>query len=556
MAGLCEGGNELAGSLKAISGYCQKISKELVRVIKKAIIRVKVGEAVIAIMSNDEKLVVKSVHLYPLENGKLHHTDKFEMLHQETPRAILRRAQPFHLVVNFSGRGYDPEKDSVQLIFSYGLRPNVIKGTKGVSTVTEKKTEDENAWYARLVGKDESSMNVEVRSPPDTPVGLWKFQIETRPKDDPSAKPKSFTYDDKIYILFNPWAKTMKGEVLNISAGDQVYMSDERLLDEYVLSDVGKIWVGPYNSSRGREWVYGQFDDAVLPAIDLMLSRTNVAPVNRGNPIYVTRAISKIVNSNDSDMGVLTGRWDGKYEDGTPPAAWTGSVPILEEYLETQNEVKYGQCWVFAGVVTTVCRALGIPCRPVSNLVSAHDANASLTIDRYYDTEMELLDFDPTNPEGEDSIWNYHVWNDVWMARPDLPKGYGGWQAIDATPQETSDAAQLERNEFLNILSYFFVFAQCRSDAFNGQGSIPGLVVMEFLVDKANVIKRVYQCGPASVEAVKCGVIGFNYDVSFLLSTVNADLVRWKEDTTDPNNYAKIDSNKYQTIEAGYEQYY
>lgn len=25
------------------------------------------------------------------------------------------------------------------------------------------------------------------------------------------------------------------------------------------------------------------------------------------------------------------------------------------------------------------------------------------------------------------------------MARPDLPDGYGGWQAIDATPQEASD---------------------------------------------------------------------------------------------------------------------
>ena len=34
---------------------------------------------------------------------------------------------------------------------------------------------------------------------------------------------------------------------------------------------------------------------------------------------------------------------------------------------------------------------------------------------------------------------NFHVWNDCWMARPDLPTGYGGWQAIDATPQETSD---------------------------------------------------------------------------------------------------------------------
>jgi hypothetical protein len=71
--------------------------------------------------------------------------------------------------------------------------------------------------------------------------------------------------------------------------------------------------------------------------------------------------------------------------------------------------------------------------------VSAHDANASLTIDRYYTADMEMMEYDPTNPDGEDSIWNYHVWNDVWMARPDLPKGYGGWQAIDATPQETSD---------------------------------------------------------------------------------------------------------------------
>lgn len=45
-----------------------------------------------------------------------------------------------------------------------------------------------------------------------------------------------------------------------------------------------------------------------------------------------------------------------------------------------------------------------------------------------------------TNPAGlGDSIWNFHVWNDVWMDRPDLPPGYGGWQAIDATPQETSD---------------------------------------------------------------------------------------------------------------------
>lgn len=62
--------------------------------------------------------------------------------------------------------------------------------------------------------------------------------------------------------------------------------------------------------------------------------------------------ISKMVNSNDDD-GILVGRWDGDYEDGTAPSAWTGSVPILQEYLDTQNSVSYGQCWVFSGVATT-----------------------------------------------------------------------------------------------------------------------------------------------------------------------------------------------------------
>lgn len=43
----------------------------------------------------------------------------------------------------------------------------------------------------------------------------------------------------------------------------------------------------------------------------------------------------------------------------------------------------------------------------------------------------------------EDSVWNYHVWNEVWMTRPDLNNSggedYDGWQAIDSTPQEMSE---------------------------------------------------------------------------------------------------------------------
>lgn len=71
--------------------------------------------------------------------------------------------------------------------------------------------------------------------------------------------------------------------------------------------------------------------------------------------------------------------------------------------------------------------------------MSAHDTNASLTIDTYIDATGEKLNNHPGSYTN-DSCWNFHVWNDVWMDRPDLAKGYGGWQSIDGTPQETSDS--------------------------------------------------------------------------------------------------------------------
>jgi hypothetical protein len=47
----------------------------------------------------------------------------------------------------------------------------------------------------------------QVSTPPDIPVGLWKFSIECKPKDNPKILPKVFTHADKLYLLFNPWAK-------------------------------------------------------------------------------------------------------------------------------------------------------------------------------------------------------------------------------------------------------------------------------------------------------------------------------------------------------------
>lgn len=72
-------------------------------------------------------------------------------------------------------------------------------------------------------------------------------------------------------------------------------MEDEQLLDEYILNDVGKIWVGPLGSTRGREWIFGQFEHCVLPACQLLLERSGIKASSRGDPIKLTRAISRIV---------------------------------------------------------------------------------------------------------------------------------------------------------------------------------------------------------------------------------------------------------------------
>lgn len=59
------------------------------------------------------------------------------------------------------------------------------------------------------------------------------------------------------------------------------------------------------------------------------------------------------INSPD-DQGVVEGNWSGFYSDGSSPTVWSGSVEILKQYYKNNGTpVKYGQCWVFAGVFTT-----------------------------------------------------------------------------------------------------------------------------------------------------------------------------------------------------------
>ncbi|XP_008852731.1 protein-glutamine gamma-glutamyltransferase E [Nannospalax galili] len=294
-------------------------------------------------------------------------------------------------------------------------------------------------------------------------------------------------------LLFNPWLQA-----------DDVFMSNQAERQEYVEEDSGIIYVGSTNRIGMVGWNFGQFEEDILNISISILDKslnfrrdptTDVA--RRNDPKYVGRVLSAMINSND-DNGVLAGNWSGSYTGGRDPRNWNGSVEILKEWKKSGfRPVRYGQCWVFAGTLNTVLRSLGIPSRVITNFNSAHDTDRNLSVDVYYDPMGNPLE------KGSDSVWNFHVWNEGWFVRTDLGSSYNGWQVLDATPQERS------------------------------QG--------------------VFQCGPASVNAIREGDVDRNFDMIFIFPEVNADRITWiydaktgsqKQNSLDTHSIGKYISTK------------
>ncbi|XP_049802797.1 annulin isoform X1 [Schistocerca nitens] len=407
---------------------------------------------------------VKEVDVLLAENGDAHRTRQYELMDREKePRLVVRRGQPFAVSVTLS-RPYNPDIDAISFVFTVedAEKPSYGQGTLVAVPLLAKGAESGAAWNAVLDSSADDILRIQITPAADAIVGKWKMDIDTKLKNDGAV---SYSYKDPFYILYNPWCRQ-----------DQVFLEGEELLQEYVLNDTGLIWRGSYNRLRPCVWKYAQFEKDILDCALYLVSKIGgVRPSECGDPVRVCRAISAAVNSPD-DNGAVMGNWSNDYGGGTPPTKWIGSMKILQQFYKNKKPVKYGQCWVFAGVLTTVCRTLGLPARTVTTYSAAHDTQNSLTVDYFVDDKGEIME-----EMNSDSIWNFHVWTEVWMERPDLMPGdgahYGGWQAVDSTPQELSD--------------------------------------------------NMYRCGPAPVVAVKQGEVLRPYDSGYVFAEVNADKVFW-----------------------------
>eukprot|EP00064_Thunnus_orientalis_P013940 superscaffoldBa00002342_g13981 len=395
------------------------------------------------------KLSVLSVDLLSSktsQNRREHHTDLYD-----GDELIIRRGQTFQMELELN-RPFKADTHMLYLDLKTGPLPMVSKGTHVIIPLVDD-LEDER-WEAKVVEQNGNKIKLSVNSPASAVIGLYGLTVTIcSPKGEAKTTHES---SKNIVMLFNPWCEE-----------DTVFLDDDDERQEYVLNDTGRIYYGTENQIGSRTWNFGQFHEGILEACLFILEKSDMPPSGRGDSINVVRVISAMINAQD-DSGVLVGNWSGDYSDGVSPTAWSSSVEILRKYHSSNGTpVSYGQCWVFSGVTTTVLRCLGIPARSVTNFQSAHDTDVSLTTDVYFDENMKPIDY-----LNSDSVWNFHVWNDCWMARPDLPAGYGGWQAIDSTPQETS------------------------------QGT--------------------FRCGPSSVNAIRSGQVYLKHDTPFIFAEVRA----------------------------------
>lgn len=165
----------------------------------------------------------------------------------------------------------------------FGMKPQLNKNTLVYALIVDdKRFRNINKWQAKIDRVNYNQLVVTVNVPSSAAVGVWRLRVSTWNREYPKNI-KTFKASENIYILFNPWSRS-----------DPVYLESDEERKEYVLNDVGKLYNGTYKLPEGRKWIYGQFNDVVLPAVMFLIEKSKLNYSARANVIKVSKQFNAI----------------------------------------------------------------------------------------------------------------------------------------------------------------------------------------------------------------------------------------------------------------------
>lgn len=308
---------------------------------------------------------------FPDGNKTAHHTRRW-------PDHVFRRVQWISVQVEFEGV-FNPETDSLRWSVKGPNQSDFSEIPIWTPSLSDTR------WAVRegdLIGQSRTD---EIFIPAGAAVGLYTLKVAAyRNTGEGSIFQDSETTPD-FYVIFNPWNDDddprYDKDVFNPN-----FNSTE--LDWYARSAEGINYYGndkdPQNGFEAWpvSWVLRPFDEGVfLPAI---------AEITGANSAHT--ATQRLADKarwddrNPSDSEILDGRWD---EPVTYMINWR-DVPAIMTTWDNGSSHPTGQCMDFGGLVSAFARATGVPARMLTCVDS-------------YDSHF-------------DWVWNFHVWNEVWIS--------------------------------------------------------------------------------------------------------------------------------------------
>jgi hypothetical protein len=327
---------------------------------------------------------------------------------------VRRGGDPFEMIVDGSSI---PDRGSASALDVLLQPMSAGSGAASISTTVTQSSAHRSACYQcqsdhtakALPACTPPRLRVKVTIPVGAAVGAYQVSLHG------AAKVVSNLV---VFVMFNPWHPK-----------DAVYMPSNYLRHEHLVMQSAGVCTGR-QCKNPIIWGIDQFTPTTVAAAAVLLGKIPFA--HRGDALQVSRHLASKINSE-----VLEGKWSSAFKDGTDPTKWLSSVEILHQFLKNQTKVKYGQCWVFAGLVASLLRCVGIPARIVSAERAAipHTRPIQARMHRYWtlDRKGKIYHLDQRRSDG---MWYYHVWNDAWMSRPGMAHSSVGWQALDATPSK------------------------------------------------------------------------------------------------------------------------